>query len=226
MEGLKECRPTAAYINHIAFLNNNPNWVVRPTQPVLKRVFTDATEYFLYTGLGFLSALVLKHVEEWEMEGTAHVEIAGRVVLSTKGPYLFDGTITVLARHDEQCGYCPLRFGAMNLMRVHERLNRDGLLSDKALAWFRRKAIRSFLPRAIMNNRINRRPYVGPVELWKMFGGDPWFYLIVLPMAAMPAWLVRLMGLPARSVMRMNRRRQAKQGRLRRHSTHFAPRLS
>jgi glycosyltransferase involved in cell wall biosynthesis len=230
LQGLKQSLPMAAYINHTPFFHDNPREVARATHPHLQRVFTNPTEYFLYTGLGFISALTLKRSEALKHtshavmgRGTAHVDIASRVVLTTSGPYLFDGTITVLARYDEKSGYDPLRFGAMNTTQVHIDLFNEGLLTQSSLDWHNRKTIRLFLIRLILNNRVNRRKLITAGELRQMYGRDPLFYLFAYPLALIPAPLLRLVALPARALMRRWRRWQLGRGKVIPTIRHLAP---
>ena len=230
LAGLKEHRPAAAYINHSAFFQDNPAARGEPTQPVLKRLFTNATEYFLYTGLGFISALTVKRSEALKHasstvkdRGTAHVDIAARVVLASAGPYWFDGTIGVIARHDEASGYDPLRFGAMNTTQVHLDLLKEGLLSQADVDWHNRKTIRLFLPRHIVNNRVNRRKFVSAGELRQMYGRDPLFYLVPYPLALIPAPILRFLALPARGIMRAWRKWRLGSGRSVPSTRHLAP---
>jgi len=230
VEDLEECRPVAAYLNHAPFFHDNTEDAGGPTQPVLKRVFVNPTEYFLYTGLGFISSLVLKTSEGRKHtscivhnRGTAHVDIASRTVLSTTGTYLFDGTITVLARCAYNSGYDPLRFGAMNTTQVHLDLLREGLLTQQDVDWHNRKTIRLFLQRLIFNNRLNRRQIISAGELRKLYGRDPLFYIYAYPLALIPAPLLRLIGLPLRALMRRRRRRLLKRGKIGAQPVHLAP---
>ena len=211
--GLKETRPIAAYINHTAFFQDDPKKLGSDTQPRLKRLFTNPTEYFLYTGLGFISALTLKrsealkHIPSATMgRGTAHVEIASRVVLSSQGPFWFDGTITVLGRYEENSRYDVLRCGLMNTSQVHLDLFHEGLLTQADVDWHNRKTIRLFLMRLIVNNRLNGRKLVLASELRAMYGRDPLFYLGPYPLTLIPAPLLRMVGNPARDIMRRCRR--------------------
>ena len=211
---LHEHRPVALYINHTPFFHNRPQDVTAPTQPVLKRVFTNPTEYFLYTGLGFISALVLKrseahrHIAKAALgRGSAHVDIGARVVLTTAGPFLFDGTLTVLARSDYDAPYDALRSGAMNTTMAHIDLMRDGLLTQLGVDWHNRKTIRLFLPRLIVNNRLKGGKRVVPArELWEMYGKDPLFYVYAAPLLVIPPKVLRWIALPARGLMRMRRK--------------------
>ena len=142
LRDLLDSRPVAAYVNHTPFFHDNPRETAMPTQPVIKRLFTTPTEYFLYAGLGFISALTLKTSEARKHtakavhgRGTAHIDIASRTVLASSGPFLFDGTLTVLARTAYDSGYDPLRFGAINTTATHLDLLREGMLTQGDVAW-------------------------------------------------------------------------------------------
>jgi glycosyltransferase involved in cell wall biosynthesis len=229
--GLSECRPVAAYINHTPFFHNNTRETMAPTQPVTRRVFTDPTEFFLYTGLGFISALVLKrsealkHISKVVPErGTAHVDIGGRTVLSSAGPFLFDGTLTVLARHDPSSGYDPLRMGAMNTTLVNLEMLNEGLLTQAAVDWHNRKTIRLFLQRLIVNNRLRKREQLVPArELRELYGKDPLFYLVAWPLLLIPPLLFRWLGYPLRGLMRIRRENRLKRAKIGRPPPHLAP---
>ena len=228
---LAETRPVAAYINHTPFFHDNPRETGAPTQPVLKRVFANPTEFYLYTGLGFISALILKTSEARKHttcivrdRGTAHVDIASRTVLSGAGPFLFDGTLTVLARHTYESGYDPLRLGAMNTTKVHLELLHEGLLTQADVDWYNRKTIRLFLQRLIVNNRIRGgRTLVRASELRKLYGRDPLFYIYAAPLLLIPAPLLRSLALPIRSLLRARRRWMLKRGRIGGPPVHLSP---
>jgi glycosyltransferase involved in cell wall biosynthesis len=218
---LREFHPQVLYINHTPFYDDNPERVGAPTQPVLKRLFTDPTEYFLYTGLGFISAIAIKaaearkHVPKAVLgRGMAYVDISSRCVLATPGPYLFDGTISVLARHEVNSWYDILSYGPMAYAQALQDLRRDGLLSESALSWHNRKTIRLFLPRCIVNNRIKSKKIVPAGELRKLYGRDPLFYLFAYPLALIPAPIARALFLPLRALMRMRRDWLLRRGKL------------
>jgi glycosyltransferase involved in cell wall biosynthesis len=231
LKDLLETRPVAAYINHTPFYHDNPREMTAPTQPVVKRLFTNPTEFFLYTGLGFLSALTLKTSEARKHLGsvvmgrsTGHVDLASRTVLSSAGPFLFDGTLTVLARNDYESGYDPLRYGAMNTTAVHLELLRDGLLTQADVDWHNRKTIRLFLQRLIVSNRLKGGRAVIPArELRKLYGKDPLFYVYAYPLLLIPAPLLRWMALPMRGLMRMRRKWRLKRGKTGPAPAHLSP---
>jgi glycosyltransferase involved in cell wall biosynthesis len=214
VKDLQETRPTAAYINHTPFYHNNPQENAAPTQPVVKRLFDNATEFFLETGLGFISSLIVKTSEARKHtgkaahgRGTAHVDIGSRVVLASKGPYLFDGTLSVLARVAYDSGYDPLRFGAMNTTAVHLDLLRDGLLTQADVDWHNRKTIQLFLPRLIVNNRLKGSEGLIPAGvLRKLYGKDPLFYIYAYPLLIIPAPIVRWIAYPLRAIIRLRRK--------------------
>jgi glycosyltransferase involved in cell wall biosynthesis len=220
VKDLSESRPVAAYINHTPFYHDNPAQAGAPTQPVVKRLFTNPREYFLYCGLGFISALVLKTAEARKHTGkvsagrdAAHVEIAARVVLTTTGPYLFDGALTVLARHAQTSLYDVLRLGAMNTTQVHLDLFQEGLLTQADVDWHNRKTIRLFLPRLIFNNRLRARGIVTAGELRNLYGKDPLFYVYAYPLLLIPPPLLRWIALPLRALMRKRRDWMLKRGK-------------
>jgi glycosyltransferase involved in cell wall biosynthesis len=227
---LKEHHPEVVYLNHAPFLNDDPALVGAPTQPVLKRLFTDRTEYFLYTGLGFISTLIVKtaearkHVSKAVLgRGMAYVDITARCVLSTPGPFLFDGTLTVLARYEQNSRYDVLSYGVMAYTEALHDLVRDGLLTEADVSWHNRKTIRLFLTRCIVNNRLNARRKVPARELRKLYGREPSFYLVAYPLALIPPPLLRIVALPLRSLMRMRRRWRIKHGRKEPQPPHLAP---
>lgn len=230
LEDLKEARPVAAYINHTPFFHDKTSERTAPTQPVTKRLFTNATEFFLYTGLGFLSALILKRAEALKYtsrvvhgRGTAHVDIAARAVLASGGPFLFDGTLSVLARNAYDSGYDPLRYGAMNTTLVHLDLLGEGLLTQADVDWHNRKTICLFLPRLIFTSRLKGKNTVRAGEVRQLYGKDPLFYLYAYPLLLIPPPLMRLVGYPARALMRARRRWNFKRGKTGPAPRHFAP---
>ena len=118
------------------------------------------------------------------------------MVLTSGGPFLFDGTLSILARHAYDSGYDPLRFGAMNTTQVRLDLLREGLLTQADVAWHNRKTIRLFLQRLIVNNRLKGRNIVSAGELRRLYGRDPLFYVYAGPLLLIPAPLLRWMALP------------------------------
>lgn len=228
---LREVRPIAAYINHTPFYHDNPAETTPPTQPVVRRVFEDPAEFFLYTGLGFISALILKRSEALKHvgsgkndRGTAHVDIGARTVLSTSGPYLFDGTISVLARNAYDSGYDPLRMGAMNTTKVHLELLHEGLLTQRDVDWHNRKTIKLFLQRLIVTSRLKGPSrHVPASELIELYGRDPLFYLYAFPLLIIPPPLVRAIFFPLRTLMRMRRRTGLKRGKAGPPPAHLSP---
>ena len=234
VKDLDESRPIAAYVNHTPFFHDNPAELSAPTQPVLKRLFTNPAEFFLYTGLGFISSLILKTENARRYtasavhgRGNAHLDIAARVVLTSTGPFLFDGTLTVLARNDYASGYDPLRYGSMDTTRVHLDLLRDGLLTQANVDWHNRKTIRLFLRRHIVNNRIKQRgdAIISARDLRGLYGRDPLFYVYAWPLLIIPPPLLRWIAIPLRSLMRMRRRITLKYGRIGVPPPHLAPPL-
>jgi glycosyltransferase involved in cell wall biosynthesis len=231
VKDLEESRPVAAYINHTPFFHDNPVELAAPTQPVTRRLFTKPSEFFLYCGLGFISALILKTSEARKHtsrivanRGTGHVDIASRTVLSSTGPFLFDGTLTVLARTAYNSGYDPLRFGAINTTLVHMELLQEGLLTQAEVDWHNRKTIRIFLQRLIVNNRLKGRGCFVPAgELRKLYGRDPLFYIYAYPLALIPAPLVRMIAFPARAYLRARRKRRLSQGKIDPVPAHLSP---
>lgn len=227
---LKEHRPTVSYVNHTPFFDNDPSKTGAPTQPVVTRLFTKGSEYFLYTGLGFMSAVTVKTSEARKFIpnvarglSSAHVDIASRVALSTAGPYLFDGTLTVLARYELASSYDVLTHGPMNVTKVHMKLRDEGLLTQADVDWFNVKAIRLFLPRCIVNNRLNSKKPVPASELHKLYGSYPEFYRFSYPLALIPPALLKCIALPARAIMRLRRKSRLKRGITGAKPAHLAP---
>jgi glycosyltransferase involved in cell wall biosynthesis len=232
VEDLREVRPTVAYVNHSPFFDDDPAKLGPPTQPVLKRVFTNPTEFFLYTGLGFMSAVAVKTDEARKQTSkvsrglsSAHVDISSRVALTAGPPCLFDGAITVWARYELNATYDVLTNGPMNVTRVHENLRDEGLLTQADVDWFNRKAIKLFLPRCIVNNRLNsitRKP-VPASDLWKLYGRYPQFYFPSFFLAILPQPLMRAIFGPLRERMRRKRRRMLDEGGPMPDPGHIAP---
>jgi hypothetical protein len=146
------------------------------------------------------------------------------VVLSTSGPFLFDGTLTVLARYEMNSSYDVLTHGPMNVTRVHLALRDEGLLTQADADWFNRKAIRLFLPRCIVNNRLNSKKPVPLGALLELYGKYPLFYLYAFPLAAMPPRLLRAIASPLRTLMRRRRNARLKRGDPGARPGHLAPR--
>jgi hypothetical protein len=172
----------------------------------------------------FKTAEARKHIPKVVLgRGTGFVDISGRCVLTTKGPYLFDGTIIIPARYDLNHRENVLTWGPIAYTGCLRDLQRDGLLGQGAIAWHKRKTIKLFLPRCIVNNRLNFKVTVPASQLRELYGDEPSFYLIAYPLALIPPRLLRWIFLPIRAIMRVRRTRRIRSGKRKQISNHIAP---
>jgi glycosyltransferase involved in cell wall biosynthesis len=210
---LRAHRPSIMYVNHAPYFSDNPACLRTPMAPVKREMLNTGKEFYLKFGLGFISALTV-HAEGARTfinkavigRGTAHVDIAARMALANCGPFVYDGSLVVLARYNESAYSNILRYGVMNITLLHQDLYQEGRLSEEELKVLKRAVIVHGLPRSILADRCQGTAGVKEREVRALYGGDPLYYFLAYPLLVFPAPLVRAMARPLRSVVRYWRR--------------------
>ncbi len=213
LKQVRAYQPSIMYVNHAPFLYDNPTYLRPPMAPVSKEVISEGKVFYLKFGLGFISSLTV-HAELARTfvnkvvvgRGTAHVDIAARMALANCGPFVYDGSLVVLARYNESAYSNILRYGVMNITLLHQELLQEGLLSEGELMALKRGVIVRGLPRSILADRCQGASGVKEREVRALYGGDPLYYFLAYPLLVFPSPLVRVMARPLRSVVRYWRR--------------------
>ena len=210
---LKDGRPTLLYVNHEPFYNDNPLHVGAPMAPLERVMLTDGSVFYRRFGLGFLSALTVRADLARtfigivvEGRGTAHLDIVARMALVGPGPFVYDGNVVVLARNNESSYANILRYGFLNVSRLHQDLRQEGLLTDRDLKLFRRRAIMGGLPRSVLADRCAGDGGPNENEVRSLYWEDPLYYLLAYPLLVLPRSWIRAVALPLRSCARGWRR--------------------
>jgi glycosyltransferase involved in cell wall biosynthesis len=213
LTNLRNVNPTLLYVNHRSFFNNNASRLSGPMAPLDRVVLNDGKSFYRRFGLGFLSSLTVRAELARTFKGavvdgrgTAHVDMAARIALTQKGPFLYDGTIMVLARYNDLSYSNNIRYGYLNVARLHHDLYREGLLTERELQAFKRQAIAGGLARSILADRCHSTAGVEEKEVRSLYGGDPLYYLLSYPLLAIPPSVMRAVALPLRALIRRWRR--------------------
>lgn len=193
--------PSIIYVNHHPFLNDNIENKMPSFHPHHDLVFADGREFFKFCGLGFISALTIRTVFAREflkfgkqcLFGQAHLEIATRIALSQRGPFIFLGTISIAARVPSELSDDYVTCHALNVDKLYLKLGREGLLDKKSINHHLKSSIRH-LPKKILYNKC-----IGNYEslrsqrndLITTYGHYMSFYFYILPFLILPRWLLR-----------------------------------
>jgi glycosyltransferase involved in cell wall biosynthesis len=209
-------RPAILYLNHYAFRGENPTKGLRPRMVERDILFQDGKEFLLFTGLGFVSSLTVR-AESARLyvgairpgRGQAHLDIAARVALLEKGPFLFLGTQCVAARAPAQLAYDGVTYAALNEARFYHELQAEGLLDRVAAS----RRVRGTIPRNLLRAVVLKRCLGDHRDLARQrgkliqaYGRYPEFFLIVYPVLVIPRALLVPLYLLARRALAFLRR--------------------
>ena len=144
--------PNIVYLNHFPFYGNLQN-TRPPFLPQKNRFFNNGEQFFKYAGLGFLSSLILKRDAALKYIDTvvygrecAHLDIACRIALKERGPFLFLGTIPIAARATPNLRYNPFDSCIFNQKKLFNELKNEKLLSLKGYKFLsKRLLLKDFL---------------------------------------------------------------------------------
>jgi glycosyltransferase involved in cell wall biosynthesis len=214
-ELLQAHEPTIVYVNHASFYCDNPESLGKPKGPGEFVVTQDGVAFFSRYGLGFISALTLRrstalyYCDKVVMgRGSAHVDMAGRMALVGKGPFIYNGNLSVWARYDDTYNSHFLRYGFVNLARLYQELLEEGLLPERDYQYSMKRMVLHGLSRSIIGDRCHGEAMVPVKELSEVYGGVLWYYVLAFPLAIMPPTLVRGIALPMRQLIRYWRHRR------------------
>jgi len=204
--------PSIMYLNHHPFLNNDPLKKMPPLLPSEDRLFNDGKAFFLFCGLGFISALTIQTdiarefliFAKQSLFGQAHLEIATRVALSQKGPFIFLGTISIAARVPSELSDDYVTCHALNPDKFYLELGREGLLDKKSIDYHMKSSIRH-LPKKILYNKCvgNYKSLKSQKnEISSVYGPYMSYYFYILPLLTLPRWFLRPPYIILRSISR------------------------
>jgi glycosyltransferase involved in cell wall biosynthesis len=158
---IENCHPSIISIGHYAFSGNDYHVRTRVFFPSFDKQFENGEEFFFFTGVGFISGLVLKRkcalqfVDSVRIgKGCAHLEIASRVALTCEGPYLYIGTVQIAARSPEKDDYDLMVNGYINVLEVYRILVEEGILSRRILDFRAKSMLSDGLPKYILNQIV------------------------------------------------------------------------
>lgn len=214
-ELLRTHDPGIVYVNHASFYCDNPDSLDKPRGPGEFVLTQDGAAFFSRYELGFISALTLKRRFALEYcdkvvigRGSAHVDMAGRMALDGKGPFIYNGKICVWARYDDTYNSHILRYGFVNLARLYRELLEEGLLPERDYHRSIKRMVHRGLLRGIVGDRCHGEAMVPVKELSDVFGAVFGYYVLAFPLAVMPPVLVRSIALPLRRLIRYWRYRR------------------
>ena len=131
-------------------------------------------------------------------KGCGHLDVAARVVLKEKGPFIFLGTRPVAARmpadFDTQ-GYDLLRFGFIYVNQLYRDLVDEGCLDTEYVKAREKKLLRTLIPKYVLNQVAigNRGRIYQQQHLLKTEFGKYWeYYFFVRPIFFLPRTLISI----------------------------------
>jgi glycosyltransferase involved in cell wall biosynthesis len=215
LELIEQYNPSIICSSHYGFEDDNYLIKHRVYFPKKNIVFNNGLEFFLYAGLGFLPSLTLKteyakefiksvRIGKW----SAHLDVATRIALSKKGPFIFLGTHPVAGRIPQTLTYDLMINGFINVIQLYHELEHEGLLCKKNVADSEKAFIRNDLPKYILNQLVMgdyKRMYKQKELVKKTFGRHWQFYLFVYPLFFMPRHLLKIPYIPLRQLIRHTR---------------------
>ena len=192
-------KPTILYLNHQSFATNVNN-ETRPKAPLEDKIYSDGKEYFLKTGLGFISALILKldmakHNYQYGINclfGAAHIEIASRIALKECGPFQYLGSLPVMARVPQALSDDYFTCHRLNVDKLYLKLEFEGLLDHSVISAHLENVMldraASILHRKCIGNHnmlIKQKD-----DIIGIYGKYRNFYLCMFPILIVPRWLI------------------------------------
>jgi hypothetical protein len=200
-------KPMILYVNHQPLTDNLQSDVKKGLSPIFYKEYADGAEYITSVGLGFISSLILRRKEALPFlnevnpgAGCAHLDIAFPLALSCPGLFIYDGTLSVLARRDDGGG-CILIYGCVNIARLYQKLVEKKLLRRLIVdRWMGQQLIHSVPKHAIHSRARGRGEY--PLKDMMNLYGEYWeFYVFVFPLYLIPHWLCRFTYLLRKTIL-------------------------
>lgn len=194
--------PSIICSSHYAFEGDDYLIKRRIFFPEKNIIFNNGLEFFLYAGLGFLPSLTIKtqyakefinsiRIGKW----SAHLDIASRIALSKKGPFIFLGTHPIAGRIPKMQSYDLMINGFINVNQLYHDLENEGLLNKETVNESEKALIKNDLPRYILNQLImgDYKRIYSQRELIKNGFGRHWqFYLFVYPLFFIPRYFLKI----------------------------------
>lgn len=159
--------PDIIYLNHFPFYNGKIRDRQAPFLSKVNNIFHNGSLFFQKVGLGFLSSLVLKKSKALQYidqvvygKECAHLDIACRVALKERGPFIFLGSHSIAARATPSLRYDPFNSCIFNQKMLFDRLFQEKLLRKKIYKTLSRKLLykdflKIFLKPNIPSDQIN-----------------------------------------------------------------------
>lgn len=199
MKEIKAHNPTIAYLNHAPFLKD-PQKRMKPMSHAEDKIYHDGKEYFLKCGLGFISALILKsdiakkycHYGMRGLFGEAHIEIASRMALKERGPFLYLGSLSISAKIPARLSDDYFTCHRLNVDKLYKKLENEGLLDADAVKSHFRNILKDRAASILHNKCIgnHRKLAEQKDEIMELYREHKMFYLYIYPLIIMPRWLL------------------------------------
>lgn len=194
---LQEKRPNILYLNHFPFFRDDVNKRLNAYFPQKEILFTKGWDFFRFAGLGHISSLVVKRDEalKWlssvkDERMCAHFDIAGRIALTTKGPFLFQGNLMVAGRTPSSPRYVPLKACVIHQAHFWRDLLSEGLIDQKMYE----DRLRALLIKDLMKMALKARLFdnlgLYKRELDELFGSFSLYRFFVSPLYRAPRVLL------------------------------------
>ncbi len=191
-------RPSILYLSHYGFENDDPHTRTRVLCPETDKVFAEGKEFFLYAGLGFITALIVKTGPARAFmpgvrrgKACAHLDIASRLSLTSKGPFVYLGTCPIAGRAPAvtPSSYDLLEFGIMNVDQLYNELVQEHLLTEKEEYAREERQLKSLIPRLIVSQMVlgdRERLLSHRKELKELYGSHPEYWTRCAPLFYLP----------------------------------------
>lgn len=156
LEEIASSMPTAIALNHFCFKDHLIKKRYVPFLEEKRMAFSSGSLFFRYAGLGFLSSLIfdrekaLKFTDHVQLGlECAHLDIVGRLVLSSSGPFIFLGTTSVAGRSLISPRYNALYSSFLYPKSCYDLLLKEGYLQKELHDFLIHKITHFDLPRIL-----------------------------------------------------------------------------
>lgn len=209
---LEQVNPTVLYLNHYTFQSDDLRRRDRSKLPSHDKLYDDGREFFLFVGLGFLSALTVKTsvarrylVAARMGHHEAHLDVVSRMCLLENGPFLYVGSVAVAARAPMTWRPEWLRGCAIEVAKFYHGLADEALLDVPMVTKRVRSSISNDLLRLVLADKClgdDRERRAVRRELISVYGRYWEFWALVAPVLVIPRMLLRPPYLLTRFVLR------------------------
>lgn len=201
LQELERTDPAVLYLNHYSFKGSDPRKGDPWKLPARDERFDVGLQFFLFAGLGFLSALTVrtdiarKYVDTVKRgSGQAHLDVASRAALLESGPFFYLGSVAVPARVSAVWRPDWLRGCAIEATRFYQGLAFDGLLEPAIV----RRRVGSSISRGLLGLVLASKCIGDGRELKTLHRrlvqtyGSYWqFWMFIAPVLVLPRALLR-----------------------------------